>query len=50
MAQGWDWQKTGRLGSLLGSLKIAARGGQNHAVDRDRVAAMYAKEFGSDLW
>jgi adenosine kinase len=50
MAQGWDWQKTGRLGSLLGSIKIAARGGQNHAVDRDLVAAMYAKEFGSDLW
>ena len=50
MAQGWDWQKTGRLGSLLGSLKIAARGGQNHAVDRDLVAAMYAKEFGSNPW
>jgi adenosine kinase len=50
MAQGWDWQKTGRLGSLLGSIKIAARGGQNHAVDRDLVAARYAKEFGSELW
>jgi adenosine kinase len=50
MAQGWDWQKTGRLGSLLGSIKIAARGGQNHAVDRDLVAAMYAKEFGSNPW
>jgi adenosine kinase len=50
MAQGWDWQKTGRLGSLLGSIKIAARGGQNHAVDRDLVAAMYAKEFGSSPW
>jgi adenosine kinase len=50
MAQGWDWQKTGRLGSLLGSIKIAARGGQNHAVDRELVAAMYAKEFGSNPW
>ena len=50
MAQGWDWQKTGRLGSLLGSIKIAARGGQNHAVDRDLVAAMFAKEFGSSPW
>jgi len=50
MAQGWDWQKTGRLGSLLGSLKIAARGGQNHAVDRDLVAAMYAKEYGANPW
>jgi len=50
MAQGWDWQKTGRLGSLLGSIKITARGGQNHAVDRDLVAAMFAKEFGSSPW
>jgi adenosine kinase len=50
MAQGWDWQKTGRLGSLLGSIKIAARGGQNHAVDRDLVAALFAKEFGSSPW
>jgi len=50
MAQGWDWQKTGRLGSLLGAIKIAARGGQNHALDRDVVAARYAKEFGSELW
>jgi len=50
MAQGWDWQKTGRLGSLLGSIKIAARGGQNHAVDRDLVAAMYAKEYGANPW
>jgi adenosine kinase len=50
MAQGWDWQRTGRLSSLLGSIKIAARGGQNHALDRDLVARLYAKEFGSDPW
>jgi len=50
MAQGWDWQKTGRLGSLLGAIKIGARGGQNHAVDRNLVATLYAKEFGSELW
>jgi adenosine kinase len=50
MAQGWDWQKTGRLGSLLGAIKIAARGGQNHALDRDLVASLYAKEFGAALW
>jgi adenosine kinase len=50
IAQGWDWQKTGRLGSLLGAIKIAARGGQNHALSRDLVATLYAKEFGSELW
>ena len=28
--QGWDWETTGRTASLLGAIKIAHRGGQNH--------------------
>ena len=47
IASGWDWQRTGRLASLLGSLKIASRGGQNHALGRDAIAALYEKSFGS---
>ena len=50
IAHGWDWQRTGRLASILGSVKIASRGGQNHAVDRDQLAAFYAKRFGGTLW
>ena len=50
IAQRWDWEKTGRLASLLGSMKIACRGGQNHAVDRDAVAASFAKHFDAKLW
>ncbi len=50
IAHGWDWQRTGRLASLLGALKIASRGGQNHVVDRDRLAAAYAEQFGGSLW
>jgi len=50
MAQRWDWQKSGRLASLLGSMKIASRGGQNHAVNRDAVASLFSKQFRSDLW
>jgi adenosine kinase len=46
----WDWEKTGRLASVLGSIKIASRGGQNHAVDRETVEAHYTKAFGSPLW
>jgi adenosine kinase len=42
----WDWERTGRLASLLGSLKIASRGGQNHALGRDAVATVYEKHFG----
>jgi adenosine kinase len=46
IAQGWDWERTGRLASVMGSLKIASRGGQNHTVNRDTVAALYSKAFG----
>jgi adenosine kinase len=50
IAQRWDWEKCARLASLLGSITVAARGGQNHAVNRDSVASLYSKAFGSPLW
>jgi adenosine kinase len=50
IGQRWDWEKTGRLASILGAQKIAARGGQNHVVTRDLVAGVYNDRFGSDLW
>ena len=50
IAHGWDWQRTGQLASLLGSVKIASRGGQNHTVNRDRIAALYSDAFGGSLW
>ena len=46
----WDWERTGRLASLLGSIKIASRGGQNHEIGRDAVASMYKEHFGSSLF
>ena len=50
IAQGWDWERTGRLASVMGSLKIASRGGQNHTVNRDTVAALYSKAFGEEAF
>jgi len=50
IAHEWEWLRTGRLASLLGSVKIASRGGQNHAVDRARLAELYATHFGGSLW
>ncbi len=47
---GWDWPKTGRLASLLGSIKIASRGGQNHSFTREGLADLYRDRFGNDLW
>ena len=50
IGQRWNWEHTGRLASLLGSLKIASRGGQNHVIDRDALASSYYKHYGHHLW
>ena len=47
--QGWDWETTGRLASLMGSIKIACRGGQNHAPTRDEIKAQFQKHFGFEV-
>mgnify|MGYP001159285994 CR=1 FL=1 len=47
--QGWDWDTTGRLASLLGSLKIASRGGQNHKPTRDELSTLFQKNFGYSI-
>ncbi|MBK7765414.1 MAG: carbohydrate kinase family protein [Sulfuritalea sp.] len=48
--QGWEWEKTGRLASLMGSIKIAHRGGQNHKPTRDDIAERYRAAFDDRLW
>jgi adenosine kinase len=50
IAHGMDWAVTGRLASLLGSLKIAQRGGQNHVFTRDDIAVQYQAHFGAAPW
>lgn len=50
LAQHWDWEKTGRLASLMGSIKIAHRGGQNHKTTRDEIARRYEVAFGKSPW
>jgi adenosine kinase len=47
--QGWDWEKTGRLASLMGSLKVASRGGQNHTPSRDEIARRFEEAFDQAL-
>jgi len=49
IAAGFDWAKTGRLASLMGSIKIASRGGQNHSVTREEIGRMFRRNFGSEL-
>jgi len=49
IANGWSWLKTGRLAALMGSIKIAHRGGQNHKPSRAELAAQFAAAFGEKL-
>jgi adenosine kinase len=50
IANGFDWDRTGKLASVLGSLKIASRGAQNHVVNREIVGALYREAFGERVF
>jgi adenosine kinase len=50
IAHGWDWPSTGKLGSLMGAIKIAQRGAQNHAPGRDEIEARFRRAFGYTPW
>jgi len=47
---GLDWPQTGRLAALLGAIKIAKRGGQNHHFTRDEIAQRFKESFGNRIW
>lgn len=42
IARGWDWPTCGRLASVMGSIKIASRGGQNHRPSREEIERIYS--------
>jgi adenosine kinase len=44
-----DWPTCGRLAGLLGAIKIARRGGQNHRFDWDEIAGLFKSEYGYAL-
>lgn len=45
----YDWPTTGRLASLIGAIKVASRGGQNHRFDFDEIEARFQEAFGYAL-
>jgi len=44
-----DWETTGRIASLLGSIKIEHHGTQNHKFTMDSFKARYKESFGSSF-
>jgi adenosine kinase len=49
IANDLDWPTTGRLASLLGSLKIAQRGAQNHHFTRNEIESRFREAFGRSM-
>jgi len=50
IANGMELRAAGRLASLMGSIKIAKRGGQNHRPSREEIARRYSDVFGVTPW
>jgi adenosine kinase len=49
IAKQWSWLKTGQLASLMGAIKIAHRGGQNHKPTPNEIAERFKTAFGEGL-
>jgi adenosine kinase len=49
MARDWGWEKSARLASVMGSIKIASRGGQNHRPAREVIARRFHEAFAETL-
>jgi adenosine kinase len=45
----YDWETTGRIASLLGSIKIEHHGTQNHSFTMDDFKQRYFESFGSSF-
>ena len=50
IAAGWDWPTAARLGAVMGAIKIAHRGGQNHKPSRDEIDARFRQVFDYSPW
>jgi adenosine kinase len=49
IAEGMDWRSIGQLASLMGAIKIGARGGQNHRITRAEIEGLYRHHFDAQL-
>ncbi len=49
LTSGWNWVDSCKLGNLMGALKIAERGPQNHAPSRDEISSRLQAAYGLSL-
>lgn len=46
ISAGWDWHKTGKLASVMGTIKIGFEGGQNHQPTIHDIEALFGQVLG----
>jgi adenosine kinase len=49
LLRGLDWETTGRIAALLGAIKIACKGTQNHGFSARQFEQWYHEQFGQPL-
>jgi adenosine kinase len=49
LMNGLDWEITGRIAALMGAIKVAHHGTQNHSFDMDQFRKLYHGTFGDRL-
>jgi adenosine kinase len=49
IARGYDWETTGQLASVMGTIKIEHRGGQNHKPSRAEITQRLSSTFGKTI-
>ena len=49
LTSGWNWEDSCRLGNVMGAIKIASRGPQNHAPTRAEIDAVLHATYGIHL-
>ncbi|MNT62495.1 2-dehydro-3-deoxygluconokinase [compost metagenome] len=49
LTSGWGWEDSCRLGNVMGAIKIASRGPQNHVPTRAEIDAVLHATYGIHL-
>ncbi len=49
LLHGLDWERTGRIASLMGAIKIESKGTQNHRFTREEFERRFSANFGATL-
>lgn len=50
LAAGWSWLDSARLGNVMGSIKVAVGGPQNHRPSLEEIQSIFIKTYANNPW